>query len=45
MDFVKLLQFNKRRKFNMYQEAVMVPVGSWAQGRLAKLSAVDKTRD
>ncbi len=41
----RLLQFNKHRKFDMYQEAVMVPVGDWAQDRLAKLSAVDKTRD
>ncbi|MCB1157310.1 MAG: site-specific DNA-methyltransferase, partial [Leptospiraceae bacterium] len=25
----RLIQFNKERKFNMYQEAVMVPVGDW----------------
>jgi len=41
----RLLQFNKRRKFNMYQEAVMVPVGDWAQDRLANLSDTDKVRD
>ncbi len=41
----RLLQFNKRRKFNMYQEAVMVPVGDWAQGRLRNLSETDKIRD
>lgn len=41
----RLLQFNKQRKFNMYQEAVMVPVGDWAQERLANLSETDKTRD
>ncbi len=41
----RLLQFNKRRKFNMYQEAVMVPVGSWAQDRLSRLSETDRTRD
>lgn len=41
----RLLQFNKRRKFNMYQEAVMVPVGDWAESRLANLSETDKTRD
>lgn len=41
----RLIQFNKQRKFNMYQEAVMVPVGSWAEGRLKKLSETDKTRD
>jgi site-specific DNA-methyltransferase (adenine-specific) len=41
----RLLQLNKRRKFNMYQEAVMVPVGDWAEDRLANLSEVDKARD
>ncbi len=41
----RLLQFNKRRKFNMYQEAVMIPIGDWAQARLANLSETDKTRD
>jgi DNA modification methylase len=40
----RLLQFNKERKFNMYQEAVMVPVGNWAKKRLKKLSDADKTR-
>jgi len=41
----RLLQFNKTKKFAMYQEAVMVPVGDWAQGRLKNLSTVDKIRD
>ena len=41
----RLIQFNKHRKFNMYQDAVMVPVGSWAEHRLANLSETDKTRD
>lgn len=41
----RLLQFNKHRQFNMYQDAVMVPVGEWANGRLANLSDTDKTRD
>lgn len=41
----RLLQFNKRRKFHMYQEAVMIPVGDWAQTRLANLSETDRTRD
>lgn len=27
----RLLQFNKNRHFNMYQESVMVPMGSWAK--------------
>ena len=41
----RLIQFNKDRKFHMYQEAVMVPVGEWAKDRLAKLSETDKIRD
>ncbi|MCS7061014.1 MAG: site-specific DNA-methyltransferase [Anaerolineae bacterium] len=41
----RLLQFNKSRKFNMYQEAVMVPMGDWAKSRLKKLSETDKIRD
>lgn len=41
----RLIQFNKSKKFHMYQEAVMVPVGDWAKGRLAKLSNTDKLRD
>ena len=41
----RCLQFNKNRKFNMYQEAVMLPVGDWAEGRLSKLSETDKIRD
>jgi DNA modification methylase len=41
----RLIQFNKTRKFHMYQEAVMVPVGDWAKDRLANLSQTDKTRD
>ena len=41
----RLIQFNKNRKFNMYQEAVMVPVGGWSKHRLANLSETDKIRD
>ena len=41
----RLLQFNKERKFNMYQEEVMVPMGDWAKSRLKKLSDTDKKRD
>jgi len=41
----RLLHFNKQRKFNMYQEAVMVPVGDWAVDRLANLSETDRRRD
>lgn len=41
----RLLQFNKDKKFNMYQEEVMVPMGDWAKTRLKKLSETDKVRD
>jgi DNA modification methylase len=41
----RLIQFNKARQFNMYQEAVMVPIGDWAKERLVNLSETDKTRD
>ncbi|MDR0735331.1 MAG: site-specific DNA-methyltransferase [Zoogloeaceae bacterium] len=41
----RLLQFNKRKKFHMYQEAVMTPMGGWANTRLKNLSDTDKTRD
>jgi len=41
----RLLQFNKDRKFNMFQEAVMVPMGDWARTRLRNLSETDRHRD
>jgi site-specific DNA-methyltransferase (adenine-specific)/site-specific DNA-methyltransferase (cytosine-N4-specific) len=41
----RLLQFNKDKKFNMYQEEVMVPMGDWVKTRLKNLSETDKTRD
>ncbi len=41
----RCLQFNKNKKFNMYQESVMVPIGDWSNKRLAKLSKTDIIRD
>ncbi len=41
----RLLQFNKTKKFAMYQEEVMVPMGDWAKTRLKNLSETDKLRD
>lgn len=41
----RLLQFNLDRKFAMYQDAVMVPVGDWSKTRLKNLSETDKRRD
>jgi site-specific DNA-methyltransferase (adenine-specific) len=41
----RCIQFNKEKKFNMYQDAVMVPIGDWAKSRLKNLSETDKIRD
>ena len=41
----RLLQFNKSKKINIYQDAVKVPIGDWANGRLKNLSETDKIRD
>ena len=40
----RLLQFNKEKKFNMYQDEVMVPIGDWADARLKNLSEEDLSR-
>lgn len=41
----RLLQFNKSKNFNMYQDEVMIPIGDWAKTRLNNLSETDKIRD
>lgn len=41
----RLLQFNKSRHFQMFQEEVMVPTGDWAKTRLKSLSNTDRLRD
>jgi site-specific DNA-methyltransferase (adenine-specific) len=41
----RCLHFTKEKDFDMYQEAVMVPMGQWADKRLSKLSQTDMTRD
>jgi site-specific DNA-methyltransferase (adenine-specific) len=41
----RCLQFNKQKKFRMYQEAVAVPIGDWSKKRLSKLSETDLRRD
>ncbi|MBU0558273.1 MAG: site-specific DNA-methyltransferase [Bacteroidetes bacterium] len=41
----RILQFNKSKEFNMFQNEVMVPVGNWADSRLKNLSDKDKIRD
>ena len=41
----RCLQFNRQRKFAMYQQEVMVPMGDWAKSRLKSLSETDRLRD
>jgi site-specific DNA-methyltransferase (adenine-specific) len=41
----RLLHFNKSKHFKMYQDAVMVPMGDWANTRLRNLSETDRVRD
>jgi site-specific DNA-methyltransferase (adenine-specific) len=40
----RLLQFNRQRRFRMFQDAVKVPVGDWAKSRLRRLSETDLAR-
>ncbi len=41
----RCLHFTKQKKFKMFQEQVMVPVGNWAEKRLSGLSHTDFIRD
>lgn len=41
----RCLHFTKARKFRMFQDAVRVPMGTWAEKRLRKLSPTDQRRD
>ncbi len=41
----RCLHFTKQKQFKMFQEAVMVPTGNWAEKRLARLSETDRIRD
>jgi site-specific DNA-methyltransferase (adenine-specific) len=41
----RCLQFNKEKKFKMFQKEVMVPMGNWKDKRLSRLSETDKMRD
>jgi DNA modification methylase len=40
----RCLQFNNQRKFKMFQNEVMIPVGKWAEKRLQNLSENDSRR-
>ncbi|HAF60799.1 MAG TPA: site-specific DNA-methyltransferase [Anaerolineaceae bacterium] len=41
----RLLHFTKDKKFKIYQENVMIPIGDWAKDRLSNLSDTDQIRD
>ncbi len=41
----RCLHFTKQKKFKMFQEAVMLPMGNWTEKRLTKLSQTDQIRD
>jgi len=41
----RCIHFTKNKKFNMYQEEVMVPMGDWKNSRLKNMSDTDKKRD
>jgi site-specific DNA-methyltransferase (adenine-specific) len=41
----RCLHFTKHKRFKMFQDAVRVPVGQWAETRLRNLSDTDKRRD
>ncbi len=41
----RCLHFSKEKRFKMFQDAVMVPIGDWSNKRLARLSEKDRTRD
>lgn len=40
----RCLHFTKQKRFKMFQEAVMVPMGEWSQSRLQKLNGNDLRR-
>ncbi|MBI4313771.1 MAG: site-specific DNA-methyltransferase [Candidatus Omnitrophica bacterium] len=41
----RCLHFSRQKRFRMYQDAVMVPMGNWKVSRLRNLSETDKVRD
>ena len=41
----RCIHFTKSKKFNMYQEEVVVPMGDWKNSRLKNMSDTDKKRD
>ncbi len=41
----RCLHFSKNKRFRMFQDEVMVPIGDWADTRLRQLSETDLIRD
>ena len=41
----RCLHFTKEKKFKMFQDAVKVPMGGWANKRLDRLNEIDRKRD
>jgi len=41
----RCLHFTKQKNFRMFQDAVRLPMGQWAERRLERLSRTDRTRD
>ncbi len=41
----RCLHFTRQKKFKMFQDSVIMPMGNWAERRLTKLSDRDKVRD
>lgn len=41
----RCLHFTKKKRFKIFQDSVVVPMGNWAEKRLSKLSTKDQTRD
>jgi DNA modification methylase len=41
----RCLHFTRQKRFQMYQEAVMIPMGDWKESRLRSLSDTDRRRD
>lgn len=41
----RCIHFTRQKKFAMYQDSVMVPMGDWKDSRLKALSETDRVRD
>jgi len=41
----RCLHFTRQKRFKMFQDSVMIPMGNWAEKRLTKLNDRDRIRD